>query len=199
MPVLQITKNEEHLCTVGSQGLFMFSADVWGDLWTEEAARLNVTGATEDVDGKSEFLIWEFDHKLHKGDRVRFSFQDGATSSRAPDTMRDYDAERKDSPDTFRRWPPQEDEVASFESRPVTNGSLVWGFSMNGATPTVYRPNGGRQQLSFSLLWNYRRSERIRVSLSSTSLREALARAGGVEYVTEYVPLGSRFELQIGA
>jgi hypothetical protein len=113
--------------------------------------------------------------------------------------MRDNEAERKASTTTFPRWPPQEDEIARFESRPVTNGNLVWRFSMNAAAPTVYRPNGGRQQLSFSLLWNNRRSERIRVSLGSTSLREALARAGGVDYVNEYVPLGSRFELEIGA
>jgi hypothetical protein len=177
----------------------MFSADVWGDLWSEEAAHLTVTGGTEEVDGKSDFLMWEFDHKLRKGDRLRFSFQEGDTSSRAPETMRDKETEWKDFPATDQPWPPPNDEIASFESRPFENSILVWGFSMNGATPTVYRPEDGRQQLSFGLLWNNHRPERIRVALGSTSLREALARAGGVEYVTEYVPLGSRFELEIGA
>jgi hypothetical protein len=199
MPALQITKNEEHLCTVGSRGLFMFSAGVWGDLWSEEAAHLNVTGGTEEIEGKTEFLMWEFDHKLRNGDRVRFSFREGDTSSRPPETIRDKEKAWKDLPATDQPWPPPDDEIANFESRSITNVNLAWGFSMNGAAPTVYRPEGGRQQLSFSLLWNNRRPERIRVSLHSTSLREALARTGGKDYITEYVLLGSRFELQIGA
>jgi hypothetical protein len=199
MPALRVMKNEEHLCTVGSQGLFMISAGVWGDLWSEEAAHLNVTGGTEEIGGKTGFLMWEFDHKLQKGDRLSFSFEEGDTSSRPPETIGDKENEWKDLPITDQSWPPAADEVATFESRPIINTALAWRFSMNRDTPSIFRPEGGRQQLSFGLLWNNHRPQRIHVRLSGSSLRETLARAAGIEYIKDYVPLGSRFELEIGA
>lgn len=197
MPSLLIEKNDKHFCTAGSNGLLMISVRVWGDLWSKEASNFDITGGAEEQDGKTEFLIWDLQHELKNGDRLRFSFQEGDASSRPPEVFRDK-FERKDLPTTDPTWPPPEEEIAKFEARPLLNRDLAWRFSMNEAAPKVIRPEAGRQQLSFGLLWNNRRPERIRVSLHSTSLREALARVNGFDYVTEYVPLGSRFELHIG-
>jgi hypothetical protein len=82
-------KNDRHRCTAGSNGLFMISVGVWGDLWSKEASNLDITGGTEEQDGKTEFLIWESRHELEKGDRLRFSFQAGDTSSGPPVVFRD--------------------------------------------------------------------------------------------------------------
>ncbi len=82
MPALQVTKNAVHLCTVGSAGLFMFSAGVWGDIWSKEVSHLDVTGGTEEEDGTTKFLMWEFLHELKTGDRLRFDFVDADSSSR---------------------------------------------------------------------------------------------------------------------
>jgi hypothetical protein len=190
-------KNDEHLSTVGSSGLFMISAGVWGDVWSKEAAHLDVTGGTEEPDGKSEFLMWEFLHELQMGDRLRFDFAGGDESSRPPEVSR----EKPDSstPIPNHTWPPSEKEMAEWEQRPVLNEALAWRFSMNERQASAIRPEGGRQHLSFGLLWNNRHPERIRVSLGCTSLREIAARQDGLDFVTEYVPLGSHFELQIGA
>ena len=197
MPSLRVAKNEDHLCTVGSAGLLMISASVSGDIWSMDASHLNVTGGTERDDGKTDFLIWEFDHGLKDGDLLHFSFQEGDSSSREPE-MFDHGKQLADV-NPSPAWPPSELEIKKWEERPRHNSSLAWRFSTNGNESRVFRPEGGRQQLSFLLLWNNLRPERIRVSLHSTSLREVVARSGGAEYVTEYVPIGSYFELQIGA
>jgi hypothetical protein len=60
-------KNDRHRCTAGSNGLFMISVGLWGDLWSKEASNLDITGGTEEQDGMTEFLIWEFRHELEKG------------------------------------------------------------------------------------------------------------------------------------
>ena len=197
MPALRVTKNDKHLCTVGSHGLFMMSVGVWGDLWSHEAAHLDVTGGTEEPDGKSEFLIWEMLHRLQIGDRLRFDFEPGDESSRAPETSPSQPKPSSPIPDGT--WPPSDKEMAEWEARPLLNKALAWGFSMNGLQASVVKPEGGRQHMSFGLLWNNRHPERIRVSLHCTSLREIVARQGGHDFITKYVPLGSHFELQIGA
>ena len=197
MATLRVTKNDQHLCTVGSKGLFMFSAGVWGDAWSKEAAHLDVTGGTEEQEGKSEFLMWEFLHELRKGDRVRFDFGSGDQSSRAPEISPKDD--RPVTPIPNKTWPPSEGEVTEWEQRPFVNDALAWRFSMNDRPPKVFTPEGGRQHLSFGLLWNNRRPERIRISLHCSSLREIVARQGGLDFITEYVPLRSHFEVQIGA
>ncbi len=198
MPTLRVTKNDEHLCTVGSSGLFMISAGIWGDLWSKEAAHLDVTGGTEEPDGKSDFLMWEFLHELQMGDHLRFDFADGDKSSRSPEVSPEK-PETRGTPIPNQTWPPSEKEVAEWEQRPVLNNALAWRFSMNQGQPSVFRPEGGRQHLSFGLLWNNRHPERIRVSLHCKSLREIVARKDGLDFITEYVPLGSHFELQLGA
>jgi hypothetical protein len=176
----------------------MFSIGVWGDIWSKEVSHLDVTGGTEEEDGTTEFLMWEFLHELKLKDRLRFDFEPGETSSRLPEISHEGTKENRTS-DTASTWPPSDEEIANLEKRPLLNSNLAWRFSMNHGAPAVFRPYDGRQHLSFGLLWNNRHPERIRVSLSSTSLREIVARRGGQDYVAEYVPLGSHFELQIGA
>lgn len=197
MATLRVTKNDEHLCTVGSRGLFMISAGVWGDLWSSEAALLDVTGGTEEQGGKSDFLMWEFLHELKKGDRLRFDFGGGDESSRPPEVAPADEQPR--SPTSDQTWPPSNVEIEELERRPFVNDALAWRFSMNDGATEVFKPEGGRQHLSFGLLWNNRHPERIRLSLHCTSLREVVAREGGLDFITEYVPLESHFEIQIGA
>ena len=175
----------------------MISAGVWGDLWSKEAAHLDVTGGTEETDGKTEFLMWEFLHELQIGDRLRFDFENGDESSRAPEVS--PKDEKPVTPIPKSTWPPSGSEVAEWEQRPFVNAALAWRFAMNDRPPVVFTPEGGRQHLSFGLLWNNRHPERIRISLHCSSLREIVARQGGLDFITEYVPLGSHFQLHIGA
>jgi hypothetical protein len=176
----------------------MFSAGVWGDIWSKEISHLDVTGGTEEEDGTTQFLMWEFLHELKLGDRLRFDFERGEDSSRRPEVSGEIPDDSNVSAKT-QAWPPSEEEIVNLEARPHLNPHLAWRFSMSQRAPEVFRPGDGRQHLSFGLLWNNRHPERIRVSLTSASLREIVARTGGHDYITDYVPLGSHFELDIGA
>jgi len=176
----------------------MISAGLWGDIWSPEPSHLDVTGGTEEIDRPPEFLVWEMLHQLQAGDRLRFDFEDGDKSSRPPEISPD-EPQPDPSPVHEKIWPLSEREVADLEARPLLNPRLFWRFSMNQVAETLVRPEQGRQHLSFGLLWNNHRPDQIRVSLRSTSLREVVARSGGREYVADYVPLGSHFELAIGA
>jgi hypothetical protein len=200
VPTLRIAKNGRHICTIGSAGIWMFSIHAWADVWSEPATHLDITGGRLQPDGKDDFLIWEMDHKLVKGDQLVFEFLDGERSSREPELFDDEkakDQEPKQSPKW--EWPLTAEATQEMESRPVKCADLVWYLSMNSSPKAPYRPGPGRQQMSLGLLWNSRRPDRMRVSLSSTSLREVIAREGGQEHVTEYVPIGTRVEFEVGA
>ena len=197
MPALRITKNSKHLCTVGSDDVWMFSASIWGDIWGPEASFLDVHGSGKlGPKGESDFLIWQMPHELKPGDSICFSFEHGAVSSPKGKVIAPEPTTDKSKVDFSS--PPSEKEVRKFESRPKRNGTLTWRFSRDSRAEIRVAPDATRQHVSFSVLWNADRPDRLRANLSKSSLREIVNRTRGEEVFLEYVPLGSRFEIAIG-
>ena len=79
------------------------------------------------------------------------------------------------------------------------NLAVAWSVILNEAPPICVRPDAARQHVSVHLLWNDKRNDRLRVSVSRSSLREIGDRTGGEELLLEYVPLPSRIEAAVGA
>jgi len=101
--------------------------------------------------------------------------------------------------ETGASWPPSEVEMLEWESRVAKNAGLTWTFVLNGAAPICVCPDASRQHVSLHLLWNEERHDRLRVSLSKSSLRDIGDRTGGEELLLEYAPLSSRIQVVVGA
>lgn len=178
----------------------MFSVSVWADVCSLPSTHLDITGGAERAEGENDFLIWETDHKLVKGDHLVFEFGEGEDSSLQPevfDVEKAKEEVRKEAP----KWdfPLSAESIAEMEARPITSPDIEWYLSKGATLKSAHRPGPGQHHLSLTLIWNNHRPERMRVSLNSTSLKEVIAREGGQNHVTEYVPLGTRLELEIGA
>jgi hypothetical protein len=176
----------------------MFSASVWGDVWGPEASNLDVSGGSNmRSDGKFDFLIWEMPHELKTRDRMAFFFEEGSKSSR-PGTI--FESEATTATETSK-MPSHalEEELAEMESRPTFNAALTWIFSVNGGPSIRVSPDHSRQHIGLHTVWNKDRPERLRINLSKSSLREIADRGEGEQLFLEYVPLGTAFELAIGA
>jgi hypothetical protein len=133
MPILRVTKNGAHICTVGSNDVWMFSASVWAELWGPEASTLDVSGGGKRrPDGSSDFLIWEMPHTLAAGDRVCLSFEEGEIS-RPDGELFDPPAETLEQTEGEISFPPTAEEMEKLESRPHVNAELVWRVSINDA------------------------------------------------------------------
>ena len=198
MPTLRVTKNDEHLCTVGSDDVWMFSASVWADIWGPEVSSLTVTGSSKDRDGSAgEFMIWQLGHELKPNDRVAFLFTSGSTSSPLDQTPIGEPSDEEKATDYFA--PIAEAELMRLESRAITNATCRWQFAVSGEEVRVLAPDAQRQHCSLHLLWNDHRPNRMRVSLSKSSLREISAREPGEDIFAEYVPLETEFELRVEA
>ncbi|WP_124553387.1 hypothetical protein [Methylophilus methylotrophus] len=190
-------KNGKHLCTVGSDDVWMFSARVWGELWGPEVSFLDVSGGGKHRNnGENDFLIWEMPHELVKGDCIAFFFEDGSESS-PKGQLFDPSALETEQPKIDISVPPTDKDVVKLESRPSLNADLTWSFKINQGPYTLVAPDKVRQHVSLHVLWNEERPQRLRVNLSRSSLREIVGRTGGEELFLEYIPLGSSFEVAV--
>ena len=198
MPVLRVMKNGNHLYTVGSDDVWMFSASVWGDIWGPEVSFLDVSGGSKRrPDGESDFLIWEMLHELTKLDRITFFFEEGSESSPKGKKF-DPDACPPEEPKIEMSFPPTDEDLTKLEARPALNSGLSWSFSVNAAQSIEVAPDIARQHVGLHLLWNEQRPERLRVNLSKSSLREISSRTEGEEVFLQYVPVGTRLEVAVG-
>lgn len=206
MPVLRITKNGIHLCTVGSNDVWMFSADVHADIWGPACSQLTVTGGGKRrPDGSFDFLIWEMTHELRKGDRLVFSFEEGTESSPKgslcdDDDDDDDDASVEDMTETETTdFVVSEEEIARMEARLKSNPDCRWRFLAPNEQEILVAPDGDRQGLNLHILWNEMRAHSMRASLSKTSLREIMSRSGGDEVFLKYFEHAVCVELAIEA
>jgi hypothetical protein len=192
-------KNGEHLCTVGSEDVWMFSASVWGDIWGPEASFLDVSGGSKRrPDGESDFLIWGMPHELTKLDRITFIFQDGTASS-PKGSVFDPKALPPEEPKFNISTPPTDEDLTILESRPALNRELTWLISLNGSMNFELEPENARQYVRLSMYWNEDHPQRMRISLSKSSLREISSRNRGEEIISESIPLDSTIEIAVGS
>lgn len=197
MPILRVSKNGNHLCTVGSDDVWMFSADVHGNIWGPELSELSVTGGSKRRDGgQADLLVWEFSHELIADDRVAFSFEDGSLSS--PKGREFAHKASHDEAQTDFFGPQPEAELARIESLSRLDAPCRWQFTLNGESLLNVAPDAARQYLNLLALWTGTRAQQLRISLSKSSLREISDRSGGEKLLLEYVNLGTRFEVAVG-
>jgi hypothetical protein len=186
---------------VGSDDVWMFTAGLWADLCGPEISMLDLSGSSRPYpDGKRDFLMWALPDQLHDGDVIDIYFEEGSQSH--PKGRRytpDANApEETEAGQRFQSWPPTEAELLEWERQPPLNGSLLWRFALNDGVPIVVGPDTNRQHVGLHILWNEERSERLRVNLSRSSIREICSRASGEELLLEYVSLGSHVHVAIG-
>ena len=177
--------------------MWSFTASLHSDVWGPERSELTVTGgAKRQPDDSSEFLIWEMAHELQSGDRIAFSFEEGATSSPQGTVFVNKTSPESEKINFF--GPVPEEEMERLENKPMLNLKCSWRFILNQGEPEISAAvDETRQSLSLHILWNEMRPELMRVSLSKSSLREITDRIGGKELFLRYVELGASVEVTV--
>jgi hypothetical protein len=196
MPALRVLKNGTHLCSVGSDDVWMFSASLHTDIWGTAASELTVTGGGKRrPDGSSDFLIWHIGHELKNGDLVEFVFEDGDASFPKAELFIDEPTPEEKRIDFFAPVP--EAELAQLEARPRLNPTCRWRFAALDDPPVSASLDETRQSMSLHILWDEMRPERMRVNLTKDSLREITGRSRGEGLYLRYVNAGARVEVRV--
>jgi hypothetical protein len=200
MPILRVMKNGKHLCTIGSEDVWAFSASLYMDVWGPAASSLDISGGSKRrPGGESDFLIWEMSHEISKQDKLSFSFEAGTASS--PKGIRfNPDAPPQESAKMEMSFPPTDNELTDLESHPAHNNEIAWTFSVNGAPGIKTQPDTTRQNLTLHMIWNEdKHPEKLTVILAKKSVREIMNDSEGEVIFEDATPVGSTFDIIVSA
>ena len=174
----------------------MFSAGLHANICAAQRSTLSVTGGGKQrPDGTFEFLTWELDQELKQGDRLAFSFEDGTESSPKGELDTEEIPPELKNVDFFAPLP--EAELSQLEAREKLNPACCWRVTRKGAPDLVTSLDNVRQCMNLQILWNETLPNRIRVSLSKSSLREVSSQSGGEELFQSYLEIGASIEAHI--
>ena len=196
MRAIEVQRNGETLAVVGAPNALMFSADISMCI-EEEAATIDMRGMNDLGNGRQSHTSWLELAPLGLGDVLTFRFietenvtapvTDTASDSEEHiEAQAEYEEQLKTNPLTPR-------ELELIQPNAALQLSVI-----NGETITATL-EGGREFLAFRTLWNQWSPERCRISLSSFSQSEALARSGAKEWFQGVMKIGEQCSVKIGA
>ena len=198
MPVLKVMKNGKHLCSIGSDDVWAFSASMSMDIWGPEIATLDISGGSKrNEKGESDFLIWEISHELAKQDQLSFSFENGTTSSPKgkPFTPESKPQATAEADLDFQA---DDKELKEMEAQSAVNVDVAWSLSTNGRSSTKVKPDPDRQHIMLHMIWNEdSHPEAMTVNVAKKSLREIMDHNDGEIILSEALPIGSQLQLTI--
>lgn len=162
----------------------------------EHPASLHIGGMGDLGRGRNSHTRWLIDLPIGLGDELRIVLK-GVKEATLPSEniaadSDEYLAEQALFEAKLASDPPR--LVTLERKRPGTTLELELG----DCTPIVASFSGGREFISLSVSWNCWRRERCRVSLSSYSVAEGLARHGSKDWLTGQVELDREVVVRIG-
>jgi len=196
MRALQVIRNGELLAVAGTPKAIMLAADITTSI-DEPGAVLDVRGMDDLGDDRQSHTNWIEFAPLGRGDRLEVCFLE-ADSSTSPI--------QETATDTEQYKAEQAEYAAQLQAEPLVpralnliqpNATLM--LQVEGHELVVATLEGGREFISCHLLWNRWHPERCRVSLSSFSQAEAIARTGSREWFRGSLCVGECCVITIGA
>jgi succinate dehydrogenase flavin-adding protein (antitoxin of CptAB toxin-antitoxin module) len=178
-PAISITLNGVQLVTVSTETLEVFSVVVHGDRVSSDFAHLNVSGGSYTDQENKKHLIWEAERTIRPADELVVSFlQDGRTSydGKSIEELYSEDPELEEPEKTI------EQVFEELARMPVVRGAVSFELSQPFAPAVRAAMQSDEHSFSFSVLWNWLHPERVRVSLSSNTLKSIAERKAGSQH-----------------
>jgi hypothetical protein len=196
MHALEIQRNGVTLAVVGARNALMFSADINSTI-DEEAATIDIRGMIDLGNERKSHVSWLELAPLRIGDLLSFRFFESEVVT-AP--------LKEVATDSEEHIAGQAEYQELLKSSPMVPRQLdlrqpnaALELSIAGSEQVTATLEGGREFISFRVLWNQWRPERCRLSLSSFSQQEALARTGGKEWFQGALKAGEQCAVKVGA
>jgi hypothetical protein len=195
MRALEIQRNGIMLAVVGASKAIMFTARI-SSMIVEEAATIDVRGMINLGDERESHVNWLELLPLNRGDLLSFRFIDSEVitppiSEVATDSEK-HILEQEQYEERLKFNPPVPRSIIAIQP----NASLQ--LSIMGSQQITATLEGGREFISFSILWNQWRPEHCRISFSSFSQQETLERSGGKEWFQGLLKAGEKCTVKIG-
>lgn len=196
MHAIEIERNGVPVCVVGAPNAITFSVDVDLQIEGPAAGMLHAMGMNDLGNDRQSHTSWIEELVLAVSDTISFRFgEHNEATPPAREVATDSDENLADQRwyDEQRRENPL---VPTTIPRNLPTATLE--VFLPNATPIVATFEGEREFISFRVFWDRWRPERCRVSLSSFSQQEALARVGRKEWFAGYLQYGEQCAAKIG-
>jgi len=196
MHALEVQRNGETLAVVGASNALMFAAHVNAAI-EEAGATLDLRGMLDLGDERTSHVSWLQLSQLQRGDLLNFRFFESEVVSSPRDEVatdsEEHIAEQAEFEEELKSNPPAPRYI---EARQPDVTLLL---NISGNEPITATLESGRQFIAFRVLWNQWSPERCRLSLSSFSQQEGLARTGGKDWFQGTLEVGDQCAVKIGA
>lgn len=174
----------------------MFSADISVSI-EEPEATLDVRGMNDLGDDRHSHTTWVELSPLAAGERIAFEFVEtqlaSPPSEELPTDSAEYTVRQEEYENNMKAEPLGVREMDC--KNPNASVALV----LANGEQVIASLESGREFLTFRLNWDQWRPERCRVSLSTFSHEEALARTGGRNWYDGVLALGESCVVEVVA
>ncbi len=197
MHALEILRNGNALVVAGTADALMLRVDVSVAIEGDGLGSLDV-GGMKALDGeRRSHLSWLELLPLVAEDEIDIRLVETASSS-APMSEQANDSEEFIAGQEQFEKLKETDPPAPRPMAPDHPDASI-ALSINGAAPVIATLEGGRHFISLGILWTQWHPERCRVSLRSSSVKEALDRTGGVEWFLGNIAVGDCCKVKVAA
>jgi hypothetical protein len=180
MHTVEILRNDEVLCKAGAANAAMLSAHISVSVQDHELGTLSVSGMNDLGGERQSHTYWLDELALVGGDALTLRFaEENAADPPVREIATDSEEHLK-SQEWYEQQLKEHPLVAQTLSRIQPNAKLRLLFP--GELGIVATLEEEREFISFSLTWNRWRPEYCRITMSSFSQQEALARTGGKKW-----------------
>ena len=196
MHALEVQCNGVTLAVAGARNALMFSADI-SSMIEEEAATIDIRGMIDLGNERKSHVSWLELAPLRIGDLLSFRFFESefvtAPLKEVATDSEEHIAGQAEYEELLKSNPmvPRQVDIKQ------PNASLQ--LSIVGSEQVTATLESGREFISFHVLWDQWRPARCRLSLSSFSQQEALARTGGKEWFQGALKVGEQCAVKVGA
>ena len=196
MYALEVQRNGTTLAVVGGEHALMFSADV-SAMIEEEAATIDIRGMNDLGSDRKSHTSWLQLAPLSNGDLLAFRFIETAAAT-APAKEVATDSEEYLADQAHYKEQLQSNSPTPRELK-IKQPNATFELQLTGTECITATLESGREFLSFRVLWNQWHPEHCRVSLSSFSQQEGLARTGGKQWFQGVLRVGEQCVVKVGA
>jgi len=194
MPGLAVTLNGSKVAVVSSEGLNILSVRVHGDVVGPEFATLDVSGGLYGEGPNSTNFIWVADRPVAPGDEITVTLLENASTSHRGKTIDELYPEDEQP---MGPWPSMELAFEQISNMPKVRSGFRFEVVPPSGDAIRSRTAANDHLFGFSILWNWKRPDRARVSLSSNNLEQIEKRAGGIDHAEFHLEYGQSVSFRV--
>lgn len=195
MAGLIVAINGTPLASVADAGLNILTVQVHGDVLGEEISALDVHGGLYGHGDADKHVIWVNGHEILVADEVEIAFRDQVSTSHPGKTIEELypESSNQESPEQSI-----EDLAKDLSKRPKLRDRFA--FELLPPDGDMIRASTDIDDFSYHLsaMWNWKKPDQARVSLTSNSIEKIARREDGSRHAAFVLRFGEKFTFRVG-